>query len=88
MLTWFLFPKTKASINAIHIPGAQQRMEEGREPGRRTPLENMLSLFDEGGAVLLSCDETLLQLVRDCTTDAGVEVLACSVNAGVKAGAH
>ena len=29
-----------------------------------------------------------LQLVRDCTTDAGVEVLACSVNAGVNAGAH
>jgi hypothetical protein len=30
----------------------------------------------------------VLQLVRDCTSDAGVEVLACSVNAGVKAGAH
>ena len=30
----------------------------------------------------------ILQLVRDCTTDAAVEVLACSVNAGVKAGAH
>ena len=65
LLTWIIFPKTKAVINAIHIPSAQQRMEEGREPGRRTPLENMLSLFDEGGAVLLSCDETLLQLVRD-----------------------
>ncbi len=30
----------------------------------------------------------ILQLVRDCTSDAGVEVLACSVNAGAKAGAH
>jgi carboxysome shell carbonic anhydrase len=29
-----------------------------------------------------------LQLVRDCATDAVVEVLACSVNAGVKVGAH
>lgn len=29
-----------------------------------------------------------LQLVRDCTTDAGVEVLACSVTAGATAGAH
>jgi len=30
----------------------------------------------------------ILQLVRDCTTDAGVEVLACSVTAGATAGAH
>jgi carboxysome shell carbonic anhydrase len=29
-----------------------------------------------------------LQLVRDCTTDAGVEVLACSVNTGTTVGAH
>ena len=29
-----------------------------------------------------------LQLVRDCTTDAGVEVLACSVNARQTVGAH
>jgi hypothetical protein len=65
LLTWFVFPKTKAAINAIHIPRAKQRLEEGWQPGRRTPLENMLSLFDEGGVVLLSSDETLLQLVRD-----------------------
>lgn len=65
LLTWCLFPKTKAAINAIHIPSAQQRLEEGLEPGRRTPIENMLSLFDEGGAILLSSDESLLQLVRD-----------------------
>jgi carboxysome shell carbonic anhydrase len=30
----------------------------------------------------------ILQLVRDCTTDAGVEVLACSVRDGATAGAH
>ncbi len=65
LLTWCIFPQTKAVINAIHIPSAQQRLEEGWPPGRRTPLENMLSLFDEGGVVLLSSDETLLQLVRD-----------------------
>jgi hypothetical protein len=29
-----------------------------------------------------------LQLVRDCTTDAAVEVLGCSVKSGVKVGAH
>lgn len=65
LLTWVIFPQTKAMINAIHIPSAKARIEGGGEPGRRTPMENMLSLFDEGGAVLLSSDESLLQLVRN-----------------------
>lgn len=65
LLTWFIFPKTKAVINAIHIPSAKARIEGGGELGHRTPMENMLSLFDEGGAVLLSSDESLLQIVRD-----------------------
>ena len=64
-LTWFIFPKTKAVINAIHIPAAKQRLAEGIDPGRRTPIENTLSLFDEGGAVILSSDESLLQLIRN-----------------------
>lgn len=64
LLTWFLFPKTKAEINAIHIPRAEQRIKDG-DVGRRTPVENMLSLFDEGGVVITSCEPTLLQLVRD-----------------------
>jgi hypothetical protein len=65
LLSWFLFPRTKAVINAIHIPEARARIEAGGEPGRRTPIENTLSLFDEGGAVLVASDPTLLQLIRD-----------------------
>lgn len=64
-LTWFIFPRTKAVINAIHIPKAKQRIEAGEELGRRTPIENTLSLFDEGGAVLVADDPELLQLIRD-----------------------
>jgi hypothetical protein len=64
LLTWFIFPRTKAVINATHIPKAQRRIEGG-DLGRRTPLENMLSLFDEGGVVITSSDPTLLQLIRD-----------------------
>jgi len=60
-----MFPKTKAVINAIHIPAAQLRIENNVDLGRRSPIENMLSLFDEGGAVILCSDETLLQLIRD-----------------------
>jgi len=65
LLTWIMFPRTKAMINETHIPLAQGRLESGVELGRRTPLENMLSLFDEGGAVVISSDEALLQMIRD-----------------------
>ncbi|MCK4865821.1 MAG: DUF3025 domain-containing protein [Gammaproteobacteria bacterium] len=64
-LTWFMFPKTKAIINAIHIPAAQERIESETDLGRRSPIENMLSLFDEGGAVILCSDDSMLQLIRD-----------------------
>jgi len=64
-LTWLIFPRTKALINAIHIPRARARLEQGGDPGRRSAVENMLSLFDEGGAVVLSSDASLLQLIHD-----------------------
>ena len=64
-LTWFMFPKTKAVINSIHIPAAQVRLEAQTDLGRRSSVENMLSLFDEGGAVILSSDNSLLNLIRD-----------------------
>jgi hypothetical protein len=64
-LSWFLFPETKAVINSLHLEPAQQRHGKEEWRGRRTPIENMLSLFDEGGAVVVSSDEDLLQLVRD-----------------------
>ena len=65
LLTWFMFPETKAVINSLHLPYAQQRIETTHELGRRTPIENMLSLFDEGGVVIVSSDASLLQLVRE-----------------------
>jgi len=65
LLTWFIFPRSKAVINAIHIPKAKARIEAGEDIGRRTPIENMLSLFDEGGAVIVASDPSLLQLIRD-----------------------
>jgi hypothetical protein len=65
LLTWILFPRTKAVINAIHIPKARARLESGEDIGRRSPIENTLSLFDEGGAVIVASDPSLLQLIRD-----------------------
>ncbi|PCI13115.1 MAG: hypothetical protein COB71_07135 [Thiotrichales bacterium] len=49
--------RTDSTVQAI--------IESGADIGRRSPLENLLSLFDEGGAVVISSDESLLQMVRD-----------------------
>ena len=64
-LTWFMFPKTKAVINSIHIPAAKKGIENNEDLGRRSPIENMLSLFDEGGAVIISSDESMLQSILE-----------------------
>jgi hypothetical protein len=45
-LAWLAFPRTKARINAMHaavIP---------RENGRRGRLRDLLTIFDEGGAIV------------------------------------
>ena len=65
LLSWLMFPDTKAAINAAHLDPARRRLAQDDERGRRSPLENMLSLFDEGGAVILSSDAELLALIRD-----------------------
>ncbi len=65
LLTWVLFPHTKMVINALHIEPARERFADAQARGRRSALENMLSLFDEGGAVICSDDPSLLQLIRE-----------------------
>ncbi|MBL8386064.1 MAG: DUF3025 domain-containing protein [Burkholderiales bacterium] len=56
---WLAFPRAKAAINALHVA-------EGLDatPNRRSVVRNLLTLFDEGGLVVLSADPALLDLVR------------------------
>jgi carboxysome shell carbonic anhydrase len=63
------------------VPGARERAVErcARVAGALTT--RYADLAEKG---LLH----ILQLVRDCTTDAGVEVLACTAKTGVTAGGH
>lgn len=56
-LAWLAFPKTKARINALHA------LEIPREAGKRGRLRDMLTLVDEGGALVLGADAGLQQLV-------------------------
>jgi len=50
-LVWLAFPKTKARINALHA------REIPREGGKRGRLRDMLTIFDEGGAVVVGNEE-------------------------------
>ena len=57
-LCWLAFPRTKARINALHAA------EIPRENGRRGRLRDLLTIFDEGSALVACADETLNALVR------------------------
>ena len=58
-LAWLAFPRTKARINALHA------RELPKDPkGRRGPLRDLLTIFDEGGAIVVCKDEELLALLR------------------------
>jgi hypothetical protein len=58
-LCWLAFPRTKARINALHAA------EIPREGGRRGRLRDLLTIFDEGGAVVACADASLNALVRE-----------------------
>lgn len=49
-LCWLAFPMTKARINAMHA--AQIPREKAEGGGRRGRLRDMLTIFDEGGAIV------------------------------------
>ena len=58
-LAWLAFPRAKARLNALHAA------EIPREAGRRGRLRDLLTIFDEGGALVLCDDAPLLQLLRN-----------------------
>jgi hypothetical protein len=57
-LAWLAFPRTKAAINALHAD------EIPREGARRGRVRDMLTLFDEGGAIVLCGDPELEAMIR------------------------
>ena len=64
-LAWLAFPITKARINSLH---ARELPRESK--GRRGPLRDLLTIFDEGGAIVVCRDEELLALAIHCTQHA------------------
>ena len=60
VLVWRTFPAAKAALNARHY--AEERAR--RAPGNRGPVQDALTLFDEGGAIVVSDADHLLDLLR------------------------
>ncbi len=56
---WLAFPRTKAALNALHV------REIPRENGRRGRLRDLLTVLDEGGAIVACEDAGLMRLVRE-----------------------
>jgi hypothetical protein len=63
-LAWLAFPRAKARINALHSD--ELRRSRPLEKGRRGPFRDLLTIFDEGGAVVVCADDELLSLLRAC----------------------
>ena len=57
-LAWLAFPRTKARINALHA----ERI--ALERGTRGRMRDMLTLLDEGGAIIECADPELAGMVR------------------------
>lgn len=60
-MVWLTFPKTKAMLNAQQYEAIQQRWGKSKQ---RTSIENTLTLFDENGAIVVSDDVELLDLIK------------------------
>jgi hypothetical protein len=61
-LVWLAFPLAKAALYARHY-GALLEQRAARRPNRG-PVQDALTLFDEGGVIVAACDGDLLEMVR------------------------
>lgn len=60
-LVWQAFPKSKNTLNQLHF-----NFQQSRYPSKqRLAAENMLTLFDENGAIVIASDELYLTLIRE-----------------------
>ena len=62
-LAWLAFPRTKARINAMHA--AQIPREREQSGGRRGRLRDLLTIFDEGGAIVECANPELEEMIRE-----------------------
>jgi hypothetical protein len=62
VLSWLAYPRAKAALNARHHLAALAQRETGAR--NRAPLQDALTLFDEGGIIVASSEADLLDDLR------------------------
>jgi len=62
-LVWLTFPRAKAALNERHYLALRQQYATG-EPDRG-PVQDALTLFDEGGVIVAASDGELLRELRE-----------------------
>jgi hypothetical protein len=62
-LAWLTFPRAKAALNARHY--AALRAQNAAGAANRGPAQDALTLFDEGGVIVASCDDQLLKMIHE-----------------------
>ena len=60
-LVWQQYPVSKQQLNRLHYFAALHRDKKSN----RTVLENAITLFDECGCIIISSDQSLLDLIRN-----------------------
>ena len=61
LLAWLAFPRAKAALNARHYAALVAQRAAGA--ANRGPAQDALTLFDEGGVIVASCDDQLLKML-------------------------
>jgi len=65
VMIWCQYSQTKSMINKMHYSALSSRLSSHEEKGKRSDVENSLTLFDECGAIIVSSNPALLQQIKD-----------------------
>lgn len=63
VLVWLTFPRAKAALNARHYAALLE--QHAARAANRGPVQDALTLFDEGGVVAATEDDELLACLRE-----------------------
>lgn len=63
VLTWLVFPQSKAALNARHYSALSEAAAVNRH--RRGAVRDALTLIDESGLLVVSSNPALLQMIRE-----------------------
>jgi Protein of unknown function (DUF3025) len=64
VLAWLAYPKTKAALNARHHEEETGCGPTASDRGRRTRVQDALTVFDEHGVIVAAADPELLEMIR------------------------